>query len=144
MAKKKFLEYLVNKLTYLLNVKEMLGGKMKTNIKVLIIFVGVIIVGIVYGINQFYFNPVTFNDLGLKNNQWYKYNKTLEVDLEYWNKEDTEIYLIKEADKIRFMYNEIKKSEVVTKEEYCKKPRYVWFNIRKENEGVILLHLDVA
>jgi hypothetical protein len=90
-------------------------------------------------------SPITFESIpGSNEESWYDFKKNAGIELEYWNKEETENYWISNHEDIRFVYNELIKSEIVDFEDYPEnRERFVWFLIRNGLRGEIIQQVDL-
>lgn len=90
-------------------------------------------------------SPIGFESMpGSNEESWYDFKKNVGIELEYWNKEETENYWISDHEDVRFVYNELAKSEVVDFEDYPEnRERFVWFFIRNGLRGEIIQHVDL-
>jgi len=92
-------------------------------------------------------SPIGFESMvGSNNNEenWYDFKKSAGIELEYWNKRDTENYWISDHEDLRFVYQELVKSEKVYFEDYPEnRERFVWFLIRNGLRGENIQHVDL-
>lgn len=90
-------------------------------------------------------SPISFESMpGSNEENWYDFKKSTGIELEYWNKEETENYWISDHEDVRFVYNELVKSEIVDFEDYPEnRERFVWFLIRNGLRGEIIQQVDL-
>lgn len=100
---------------------------------------------------EYFFDKDTFTKDHITYMNYDAYQKPLRLEFEYWSREKTKNIFSMNEEEIRFVFEELKKSErIVSKplEAQLVKgvPRYVWFFVRRledENGGEIVLHADI-
>ena len=101
--------------------------------------------------NDYFFDKETFQKDHVTYMDYEAYQNPMRLEFEYWNQAETRNIFSFSEEEIRFVFNELKKSERIdSKVEKSKLidgvPRYVWFFVRhldNENSGNIVLHVDV-
>lgn len=90
-------------------------------------------------------SPISFESIpGSNKESWYDFKKSAGIELEYWNNEETENYWIGDHEDLRFVYEELVKSEVVNFEDYPdNRERFVWLLMRNGLRGNIIQHVDL-
>lgn len=116
---------------------------MFNKISVFILIVLIMVSGYTY--YTYPISPIGFESMAGSNKEnWYDFKKNVGIELEYWNKKETENYWISDQEDVRFVYNELVKSEIVNFEDYPEnRERYVWFFIRNGLRGEIIQHVDL-
>jgi hypothetical protein len=116
---------------------------MLKKISIVILVILIVVSGYVYF--TYPMSPVNFESMpGSNEENWYDFKENVGIELEYWNKEETENYWISDHEQVRFVYNELVKSEKVDFEDYPEnRERFAWFLIRNGLRGEIIQHVDL-
>lgn len=110
----------------------------------LIIIIGILIT-VFFLIRSFLFLPISYNNLpGSDRLKWYNFKRPIRLELEYWNTEDPENYWVNNEDKIKFVYSELTKSEIVNYDDYNEnRGLFIWLVIRRLDNDNIIQHVHV-
>lgn len=116
---------------------------MLKRVSIFILVLLIIVSGYIYF--TYPMSPIGFESMpGSNEESWHDFEKSVGIELEYWNKEETENYWINDHEDVRFVYKELVKSEIVDIEDYPKnRERFVWFFIRNGLRGEIIQHVDL-